>query len=91
MKTRTQKDKKRPLLILAILLLLSFIGLFVGASVSRSHIKKELAAMNNEESRLRNGDFKSRLIQLELRNKKITRIIGKDEKLEKWIEVLRTQ
>lgn len=90
MKTRTPKDQKRPLLILAILLLLSFVGLFIGASISRSYIKKELTAMNNEESRLRNADFQSRLIQLEFRNKKITRIIGKDEELEKWIETLRT-
>lgn len=90
MKTKTKKDQKRPLLILAMLLLLSFVGLFIGASISRSHIKKELAAMNSEESRLRNADFQSRLIQLEFRNKKITRIIGKDEELEKWIETLRT-
>lgn len=89
MKTRTKKDQKRPLLILAMLLLLSFVGLFIGASISRSHIKKELTAIN-EESRLRNADFQSRLIQLEFRNKKITRIIGKDEELEKWIETLRT-
>jgi hypothetical protein len=88
MKTRTKKDSKKPLLILAIILLLSFIGLFVGAKINRDHLKKELIVML-EEKHLRNESFESRLTQLELRNQKITRIIGRDETVEKWIDELR--
>lgn len=91
MKTRTSKDQKKPLLIIAILLLLSFVGLFIGAGISRNYLKKELLVIQEEKKDLRNTDFDSRLTQLELRNQKITRIIGKDEEVEKWIEVLRAQ
>ena len=42
-----------------------------------------------EEKHLRNESFESRLTQLELRNQKITRIIGRDETVEKWIDELR--
>lgn len=89
MKTRTKKDSKKPLLIVAILLLLSFVGLFVGAGISRNQIKKELTVMQDEAKRLHNEDFDGRLTRLELRNRKITRIIGRDETLEKWIADLR--
>ena len=89
MKTRTKKDSKKPLLIIAILLLLSFVGLFVGASISRNHIKKELIVMQDEAKRLHNEDLNGRLTRLELRNRKITRIIGRDETLEKWIADIR--
>lgn len=88
MKTTT-KNKKRPLLILAILLLLAFVGLFVGARISRNQIKREVVVMKEEGKRLHDKDFDSRLMQLELRNRKITRIIGRDDDLEKWIAELR--
>ena len=90
MKTRTSKDQKKPLLIIALLFLLSFIGLFIGAGISRNYLKKELVIIQEEKKNLCDTDFDSRLTQLELRNQKITRIIGKDEEVEKWIEVLRT-
>lgn len=91
MKTKTAKDQKKPLLIIALLLLLSFVGLFIGAGISRNYLKKELVVIQEEKKNLRNTDFDSRLTQLELRNQKITRIIGKDNEVEKCIEVLRAQ
>lgn len=89
METRTKKEQRKPLLILALLLLLSFVCLFVVAGISRNHIEKELIVMRTEGDRVRSDDFAEHLSQLERRNQRITRIIGRDEKIEKWFDELR--
>ena len=73
-------------LILPLSALLLFVGLFVGSGISRSFLRKELKEMN--ENTVKRGDD-SRLTVLEERNKKITRIIGRDKELEKQFEKLR--
>lgn len=84
---RTKKDQKTTLLVLPVCILLLFIALFVGASVSRNHIKKELAVLK-EENQSRRPIDDSRLKAIEERNREISWIIGEDEELEKWIESL---
>ena len=90
MKTKTSKDRKKPILIIALLLLLSFIGLFIGAGISRSHLRKELITLQETiENRTFDNDLDSRLDALEKRNEKLNLIIGEDEEIEKWIASLR--
>lgn len=81
-------NKKRGLLILALTLLFSFISFFVGAGISRNHIRKELVVM--KENTDKRSIEASRLSMLEERNNNISFIIGKDEEIEKQIEALRT-
>lgn len=90
MKTKTSKDRKKPILIIALLLLLSFIGLFIGAGISRNHLRKELITLQETiENRTFDNDLDSRLDALEKRNEKLNLIIGEDEEIEKWIASLR--
>ena len=81
---RTKKDHKTVLLILPVCILLLFVGLFVGASISRNHLRKELVEI--KENTGKRGDDKSRLSVLEARNRTITYIIGRDEKTEGLIK-----
>ena len=83
---KTEKTKRFFTLILPMIVLLLFVGLFVGSSISRSLLRKELMEM--KENTVKCSDA-SRLTVLEERNEKITRIIGRDKELEKEIEALR--
>ena len=83
---KTEKTKRFFTLILPMIVLLLFVGLFVGSSISRSLLRKELVEM--KENTVKRSD-ESRLTVLEERNEKITRIIGRDKELEKEIEALR--
>ena len=83
---KTEKTKRFFTLILPVIVLLLFVGLFVGSSISRSLLRKELIEM--KENTIKRSDA-SRLTVLEERNEKITRIIGRDKELEKEIEALR--
>lgn len=83
---KTEKTKRFFTLILPVTVLLLFVGLFVGSSISRSLLRKELVEMKENTAKRDNG---SRLTVLEERNEKITRIIGRDKALEKQFEALR--
>jgi hypothetical protein len=83
---KTEKTKRFFTLILPLMVLLLFVGLFVGSSISRSLLRKELVEM--KENTVKRSD-ESRLTVLEERNKRITRIIGRDKELEKQFEELR--
>lgn len=74
-------------LILPLVALMLFVGLFIGGSIARSNIRKELVEM--KESTEKSVEHRSRLTVLEERNKTISRIIGRDKALEKQIEALR--
>ena len=83
------KDKKMKrffTLILPLSALLLFVGLFVGSGISRSFLRKDLKEM--KENTVKRGDV-SRLTVLEERNKKITRIIGRDKELDLLIESIK--
>ena len=83
---KTEKTKRFFTLILPVTVLMLFVGLFVGSSISRSLLRKELVEM--KENTVKRSDA-SRLTVLEERNKRISRIIGRDKALEKQIEALR--
>ena len=83
---KTEKTNRFFTLILPVTVLLLFVGLFVGSSISRSLLRKELVEM--KENTVKRSDA-SRLTVLEERNKRISRIIGRDKALEKQIEALR--
>ena len=89
-KTRTKKNQKTTLLILPLCILLLFIALFVGAGISRNHIKKELEVMQVENNKRHLNDD-ARLKKIESRNRDISWIIGPDEEITKEIEALRNQ
>lgn len=84
---KTEKTKRFFTLILPLIVLLLFVGLFVGSSISRNFLRKELVEM--KENTVKRGNA-SRLTVLEERNKKITRVIGRDKELEKQIEELKS-
>ena len=83
---KTEKTKRFFTLILPVTVLLLFVGLFVGSSISRSLLRKELVEMKGNT--VKRSD-EPRLTVLEERNKRITRIIGRDKELEKQIEALK--
>ena len=72
-------------LILPLIALLLFVGLFVGAGISRNNLRKELTEMK-ENTDKRNND--SRLTVLEERNNAINLIIGSDKETEVLIKEL---
>ena len=82
---KTEKTKHFFTLILPLIVLLFFVGLFVGSSISRSLLRKELVEM--KENTDKRSD-ESRLTVLEERNKRISRIIGRDKKTEILIKDL---
>ena len=73
--------------ILPLVILVLFVGLFVGSSISRSNLRKELTEM--KENAAKREDYSSRLTAIEEKNKTISFIIGRDEGTEKIIEELR--
>ena len=75
-------------LILPLVALLLFVGLFVGGSISRSHIRKELTVM--KETKENKTSFDSRLKILESRNDDLNLIIGHDETTESLINEIKT-
>ena len=74
-------------LILPLVILVLFVGLFVGSSISRSNLRKELTEI--KENTAKREDYSSRLTAIEEKNKTISFIIGRDEETEKIIEELR--
>lgn len=91
MKTQINPNKSKQnqrifLLILPVCILLLFISLFVGAGISRNHLRKELVEI--KENTDKRGNDQSRLSVLEARNRTITYIIGRDEETEELIEDL---
>ena len=83
----TKREMRWTNLITPLIALQLFIGLFVGGSISRSNIRKELAEMiENNEKR---GDYSSRLTAIEERNNDISWIIGRDRGIEKKIKDLK--
>ena len=74
-------------LILPLVILVLFVGLFVGSSISRSNLRKELTEI--KENTGKREDYTSRLTAIEEKNKTISFIIGRDEETEKIIEELR--
>ena len=75
------------MLIVAIILLFSFVTLFIGAGISRVNLRKELVAMK-ENTAKRNVD-KSRLTVIEAKNNTLNFIIGRSEKTERLISALK--
>ena len=74
-------------LILPLTALLLFVGLFVGGSISRSRLRKELTVMKEaKENRI---GFESRLKVLESRNEDLNWIIGRDEATESLLEEIK--
>lgn len=82
---KTKKNQKTTLLILPVCILLLFIALFVGASISRNHIKKELIELK-ESTDKRNDDI--RLSVLEKKYNDLILVIGRDEATEVLIQEL---
>ena len=74
-------------LILPLVIIVMFVGLFVGSSISRSNLRKELTEI--KENTGKREDYSSRLTAIEEKNKTISFIIGRDEETEKIIEELR--
>lgn len=70
-------------LILPVAVLLVFVGLFVGESISRSRLKKELASLSTD-----NKDA-TRIETIKARNERISWVIGRDSELESMIQSLR--
>lgn len=70
-------------LILPLLVLVMFVGLFVGSSICRSNLRKELATI--KESIGKREDYSSRLRAIEEKNKVISYIIGPDDDTERLI------
>lgn len=66
-------------LILPVAVLLVFVGLFVGESISRSRLKKELASMSSD-----NKDA-TRIETIKARNERISWVIGRDSEVESMI------
>lgn len=85
---KTDKKKRLFTLILPLVGLLLFVGLFVGSSISRGNLRKELTEMKDNTSK--SGD-KARLAEIEQKNKTISYIIGRDEELEQLIEKVRNK
>ena len=83
---KNNKTKRFFTLILPLSVLLLFVGLFVGSGISRCAIRKELREM--KENPVKREDYGIRLKELEKRNKRITRIIGRDKETEVLIKDL---
>lgn len=75
-------------LILPLVIIVMFVGLFVGSSISRSNLRKELTEM--KENIEKREDYSSRLKEIEEKNKTISFIIGRDEEIEELIEIKRS-
>lgn len=76
---RTKKDQRITLLILPVCMLLLFVGLFVGASISRNQLRKELVEMHENQTK---QDNDARLTMLEKRYNNLSLIIGRDSETE---------
>lgn len=75
-------------LILPLAVIVLFVGLFMGSSISRSNLRKELTEM--KENIEKREDYSSRLKEIEEKNKTISFIIGRDEEIEELIEIKRS-
>ena len=85
---KTEKKKRIITLILPLVVLFLFIGLFVGGSINRSLLRKELTEMRENTAKEGNA---ARLSEIEKRNKTIDFIIGRDKETELLIKELKKQ
>lgn len=85
---KTKKKKRIITLILPLVVLFLFIGLFVGSSINRSLLRKELTEMRENTAKEGNA---ARLSEIEKRNKTIDFIIGRDKETELLIKELKKQ
>ena len=71
-------------LVLPLLALLLFVGVFVGGGLSRRHIRKELTALQESVGvpGVVKGEDVTRLEELESRNVRLNRLIGRDKEIE---------
>lgn len=83
---KTNKTKRLLTLVLPLTVLFLFVALFVGSSIYRSTLRKELTEMK-ETSAKRDG-LETRLAEIKERNQTISYIIGKDEETEQLIEAV---
>ena len=79
---RTKKERKWTNLIVPASILLLFVGLFVGAGISRNQLRKELIEMKGSSAK-RNND--ARLTMLEKKYNDLSLIIGRDRAIEETI------
>jgi len=82
---RQRKNMRLTNLVLPLIALLLFVGLFVGESISRNQLKKELRSAR--ENRL----DPQRLDEVKAKNDRITFILGKDEEIDELILNLRNE
>ena len=75
-------------LILPLIAVLLFVGLFVGGSISRQHLRKELMDMTANTDKRVNKD--NRLSVLEKRNNSLSYILGTDEEADRLIKEIKT-
>ena len=83
-----QKKKRLWTLIVPLIVLFLFVGLFVGSGIYRSLLRRELTEM--KENPGTKAGYTTRLAEIEERNKQIGYIIGRDEATEQLIEELKT-
>ena len=83
---KTDTTKRFLTLILPLTVLFLFVGLFVGSSITRTHMRKELTEM--KETFEKREDYGSRLEMLKQRNRTISYIIGSDEEIELLINAI---
>lgn len=84
---KNTKKYRMVTLVLPLVILVLFVGLFVGSSISRSNLRKELTAM--KENIGKREDYNSRLKTIEEKNKVISYIIGSDDETEKLIDEMK--
>lgn len=83
---RNPKKLRATNLVIPLIALLLFVGLFVGQSIRRDHIRKELDRMEVQKDD-RDG-LEGRLEVLEQHNREITWILGRDQEIEERIAAL---
>ena len=83
---KTNKTKRLLTLVLPLTLLFLFVALFVGSSIYRSTLRKELMEM--KETTAKRDGFESRLAEIKEHNQTISYIIGRDEETEQLIEAV---
>ena len=87
-KSKTDGKKMRwTNLILPLVALLLFVGLFIGGSISRSQIRKDLTTL--KEAKKGPTEYGPQLRDLESRNEDLNLIIGRNEGIESLIEEIK--
>lgn len=82
---KTRKKYSFVTLVLPLVILVCFAGLFIGSGISRSNLRKELTEM--KEGGAKRGDD-ARLTEIKERNRTLSYIIGRDEETEQLIDAV---